>query len=97
MFLVKLPVPLPEGSVLLLVVGFCEVLQHTPREVTDAPPVAVTLPPQVTEVAVILVTLLAQLNEIIRTAEKSGLTVNWETTGGSSSTWGDFALVITGF
>ena len=34
----------------------------------------------------------SQLNEIIRTAEKSGLTVNWETSGGSTSTWGDFVL-----
>lgn len=45
--LVKLPVPVPFIVLLLLIVGFCEVLQHTPRAVTVAPPLEVTLPPQV--------------------------------------------------
>lgn len=34
----------------------------------------------------------SQINDIISAAKKSGLTVNWETTGGSNSTWGDLAL-----
>ena len=58
MFLVKLPVPLPEANLLLLVVGFCEVFQHIPRVVTEAPPVAVTLPPQVAVVDAMLETSL---------------------------------------
>ena len=58
MLLVKLPMPLPLVVWLSLTVGFCEVLQHTPRAVTVAPPEAVTLPPQVAEVAVILLTAL---------------------------------------
>ena len=58
MLLVKLPMPLPSVVWLQLTVGFCEVLQHTPRAVTVAPPVAVTLPPQVAEVAMILLTML---------------------------------------
>ena len=56
--LVKLPVPLPSVVWLPLMVGFCDVLQHTPRAVTVAPPSEVTFPPQVAEV---LVTLLAVL------------------------------------
>ena len=56
MLLVKLPVPEPSAVWLPLIVGFCEVLQHTPRAVTAAPPVLVTLPPLV---AVVLVILLA--------------------------------------
>ena len=58
MLLVKLPVPLPLEVWLLLTVGFCEVLQHTPRTVTVAPPSEVTLPPQVAEVEVMLLTVL---------------------------------------
>ena len=54
--LVKLPVPLPFVVLLLLMVGLCEVLQHTPRAITVAPPSAVTLPP---EVAVAVPMLLA--------------------------------------
>ena len=56
MLLVKLPVPLPSVVWLSAVVGFCEVLQHTPRAVTVAPPSEVTLPPQVAEVSVTLLT-----------------------------------------
>ena len=58
MLLVKLPVPLPLVVWLLLTVGFCEVLQHTPRAVTVAPPSEVTFPPHVADVAVILLTVL---------------------------------------
>jgi hypothetical protein len=57
MLLVKLPVPLPFVVWLLLTVGFCVVLQHTPFAVTFAPPEEVTLPPQVALVAVILLTV----------------------------------------
>ena len=52
MELVKLPVPEPSIVLLLAVVGFCEVLQHTPRAVTDELPSDVTLPPPVAELAV---------------------------------------------
>ena len=54
MLLVKLPVPVPSVVWLSLTVGFCEVLQHTPRAVTEDSPVAVTLPPQVAVVSVML-------------------------------------------
>lgn len=49
----KLPVPVPSVVLLSLVVGLCEVLQQTPRAVTDAPPSAVTLPPPDAVVVVI--------------------------------------------
>ena len=39
------------------VVGFCDVLQQTPRAVTDEPPSDVTFPEQVAVVVVILVTV----------------------------------------
>ena len=57
MLLVKLPVPVPSVVWLSLTVGFCEVLQQTPRAVTEAPPPEVTFPPQLTEVVPIFVTL----------------------------------------
>ena len=52
--LVKLPVP--EPSVVLVlneIVGFADVLQHTPRAVTEAPPSLVIVPPLVAVVLVI--------------------------------------------
>ena len=52
--LVKVPVPLPLLVVLLAVVGFWEVDQHTPRAVTVALPSLVTFPPLVAVVCVIL-------------------------------------------
>ena len=52
--LVKMPVPLPSVVWLSFTVGLCEVLQHTPRAVTVAPPSVVTLPPQVADVSVTL-------------------------------------------
>lgn len=55
--MVKLLVPVPEDKCELAMVGLCEVLQHTPRAVTLAPPSEVTLPPQVALVEVMLVTL----------------------------------------
>lgn len=45
--LVKLPVPEPLVVWLPLTVGSCEVLQHTPRAVTEDAPALVTFPPQV--------------------------------------------------
>ena len=59
--LVKLPVP--EPSVVLVlneIVGFVDVLQQTPREVTDAPPSLVILPPLVAVVCVIVVTAVVE-------------------------------------
>ena len=52
--LVKLPVPVPSVVWLPLIVGFCVVLQHTPRAVTVAMPSELTLPPQVAELGIIL-------------------------------------------
>ncbi len=56
------PVPVPLLVELSSVVGLILVLQHTPRDVTFAPPSAVTLPPDeapvdVTDVAVVVVTV----------------------------------------
>jgi len=51
--LTKLPVPVPPGTVLSVVVGFAEILQHMPLWVTVAPPSLVTLPPVAAVVAVI--------------------------------------------
>jgi hypothetical protein len=42
---VKLPVPLPSVVLLSDTVGYGEVLQHTPRAVTVAPPSSVIVPP----------------------------------------------------
>ena len=53
--LTKVPVPLPSVVWLPAVVGFDDVLQHTPLTVTVAPPSEVTLPPLVAVVWVILV------------------------------------------
>ena len=50
----KLPVPVPSVVWLPLMVGFCEVLQHTPRVVTVVPLEAVTVPPAVAVEYVIL-------------------------------------------
>jgi hypothetical protein len=47
------PVPEPLSSQVLDVVGFADVLQQTPRPITVAPPLAVTLPPPVAVVCVI--------------------------------------------
>ena len=42
----KAPVPVPSVVLLLAMVGFWEVDQHTPLAVTVAPPSLVTLPPE---------------------------------------------------
>ena len=52
--LVNGPVPVPSLVRLLAIVGFEVVLQQTPRAVTEAPPLDVTLPPEVAVVAVML-------------------------------------------
>ena len=43
--LVKAPVPVPSVVLLLAIVGFADVLQHTPRAVTAAPPSEEIFPP----------------------------------------------------
>jgi len=48
----KLPIPVPSVVLELAVVGFCVILQQTPRAVTDAPPSLVIFPPPVIVVAV---------------------------------------------
>lgn len=58
MELLKEPVPVPLDVLLLAVVGFCEVLQHTPLVVTDEPPSEITLPPDAAVVRVIMLTAL---------------------------------------
>ena len=54
--LVNAPVPVPSVVFEFEVVGFSDVLQQTPRAVTEAPPSEVTSPEQVAAVVVILVT-----------------------------------------
>jgi hypothetical protein len=60
--LVNVPVPDPSVVWLSATVGLADVLQQTPRAVTDAPPSEVTLPPpdavvEVIEVIVAVVTV----------------------------------------
>jgi hypothetical protein len=47
------PVPVPSVDLESAVVGFCDVLQQTPREVTGDPPSDVTIPPHDAELSVI--------------------------------------------
>ena len=49
----NVPVPEPFVVVLFAVVGFGDVFQHTPLEVTADPPSEVTFPPLVAEFVVI--------------------------------------------
>ena len=49
-----MPVPAPSVVYEFAVVGFEEVLQQTPRDVTVAPPSDITLPPLIAVFAVIL-------------------------------------------
>ena len=70
MLLVKLPVPEPFVVLLLLVVGFAEVLQHTPRPETLAPPSLVIMPPLVAVVCVIEDTAV-----VVRTGIVAGFVV----------------------
>jgi len=50
--LVKIPVPVASVVLASAMVGFGEVLQHTPRSVTEVYPSEVTFPPAVAEVAI---------------------------------------------
>ena len=52
----KVPVPVPSRVLLSAVVGLAPVLQHTPREVTAAPPAGKAVPPLVAEVVAMKVT-----------------------------------------
>ena len=56
MLLTNTPIPTPSIVWLLVVVGFDEVLQHTPLAVTVDPPSDVTFPPLLAVVCVVLVT-----------------------------------------
>ena len=51
--LVNVPIPEPSEVWLFETVGLDVVAQHTPRAVTDDPPIAVILPPDVAEVTAI--------------------------------------------
>ena len=51
--LVKAPVPVPSVVLVLLIVGFDDVLQQTPLDVTGSPPSLEMLPPDIDEVGVI--------------------------------------------
>ncbi len=51
--LVKLPVPAPSVVFVLLIVGFEDVLQQTPLDVTGSPPSLEMLPPDIDEMEVI--------------------------------------------
>ena len=64
--------PVPELSEvwLLFKVGFCEVLQQTPRAVTESPPSLVTLPPLVAVVEVM------PLAEVVVTVGATAVVVN---------------------
>ena len=50
--------PLPSDVVLSAVVGFCDVLQHTPLEVTVVPPAEITFPPDVAPLDVMFVNVV---------------------------------------
>ena len=52
--LVNTPVPVPSADFGSDIVGFSDLLQHTPLEVTVAPPSAETLPPLIAEVEAIV-------------------------------------------
>ena len=67
MELEKLPLPLPSVVGLLDVVGLGEVLQHTPRAVTAAPPSEVTFPPL--EAVVVPVAVVVLVVTVGMTAE----------------------------
>ena len=73
--LVKAPVPEPSEVLLFAVVGLAEVLQHTPRAVTEAPPSLVILPPLITEEEVIVdPALVVRVGNEVRTEGPSGVT-----------------------
>lgn len=55
---------------LSFIVGFVEVLQHTPRAVTGEIPSKLTLPPQVTEVKDIRVIPIVEIEGVAAGVEK---------------------------
>jgi hypothetical protein len=57
-FAVNSPVPVPSKVFELLIVGFCEVCQHTPRAVIDVLTSTVIKPPLLADVVEISVTLV---------------------------------------
>jgi hypothetical protein len=65
MLLTKLPVPVPSDVLLFAIVGPVEILQQTPRTVTEAPPSLVMLPPLLAVVAV---------TEVIAVVVRAGVT-----------------------
>jgi hypothetical protein len=65
--LVKVPVPVPFVVLLLAVVGFCDLLQHTPLAVIGPPPSEEMLPP---EIAVVEVIEPAEV--VVRVAKRTG-------------------------
>ena len=66
--LVKLPVPIPSFVELFAVVGFCDVLQQTPRCVTELPPVALMEPPLDAEELIIFA-----IGKVVMVAKLPGL------------------------
>ena len=58
----NVPVPVPSAVLKFDIVGFAEVPQQTPRDVTLTPPSDVTIPPLEALVAVILLTTIEEPN-----------------------------------
>ena len=71
MLLVKVPVPVPSVVLGSEVVGFTEVLQHTPLAVIAAPPSLVISPPLLAVVVAIAITLA-----VVITGAESATVVN---------------------
>jgi hypothetical protein len=69
--LVKAPVPVPSVVWLPVAIGLAAVDQHTPLAVTDAPPSAVTLPPEEAVVDNI------DVGVVVVTVGKAVSVVNW--------------------
>ena len=63
--LMKLPIPEPSVVLVPEIVGFWLVLQHTPLDVTAAPPSLVIVPPLEAVVEVMLETIVVEIMGII--------------------------------
>jgi hypothetical protein len=61
----KVPIPVPSVLVLSAVVGDGPVLQHTPREITAAPPSLDIFPPALAEATVIAVTSVVDITGLV--------------------------------
>ena len=68
MELVNTPVPVPSVVLLSAVVGFCNVLQQTPRAVIAPPPSLVIFPPVLADVPVIADTAVVEIEGSITRA-----------------------------